>query len=180
MDNIPYRELVGGIIYLANTRPDLTYAASVLNRFCSNPGKTHWLAAKHVLRYLQGTRDFKIVYTKGAKQLTLCTREVTLGHHLIWCGDSSGDDVYLGFVSLHECISKIFVYDLMKCRMIPFELRSYLKLVRVHRSDSVFGVCSNLTIVAIGVIFSKFLSLILSHRTQYKNRNAKINSWSQG
>ena len=44
------------------TRPDIAYAAGVLARFNSNPGPAHWNAAKHVLRYLKGTIDYKLTY----------------------------------------------------------------------------------------------------------------------
>jgi len=48
MEKRPYRELVGGLIYLANaTRPDFAFAASMLSCFCA--GYEHWLIAKRVL-----------------------------------------------------------------------------------------------------------------------------------
>lgn len=66
MKNRPYRELVGGIIYLANaTRPDIAFAASILSRFSTNPGELHWMMAKRVLRYLKGTSHYGIKYTKN-------------------------------------------------------------------------------------------------------------------
>jgi hypothetical protein len=47
-----YRQLIGSLMYLVNTRPDICYAVSVLSQFMSQPRQTHWIAAKHVLRYL--------------------------------------------------------------------------------------------------------------------------------
>lgn len=70
MKKIPYRELIGGLIYLANaTRPDLTFAASALSRFCAEPGMVHWKLAKRVLRYLKGTLDYDITYSKENSEL---------------------------------------------------------------------------------------------------------------
>jgi len=70
MRNIPYRELVGGLVYLANaTRPDLSFAVSVLSRYCANPGLTHWRIAKRVLRYLKGTIGYCITYCKQNEAL---------------------------------------------------------------------------------------------------------------
>lgn len=58
-----YRELIGRSLYLANaTRPDITFAVSLLSRFCDNPSITHWKNAKNVLRYLRGTMDYAIAY----------------------------------------------------------------------------------------------------------------------
>jgi len=67
---LPYRELVESLIYLANTtRPDLAFTANTLSRFNANPGKAHWKAAKHALRYLIGTTSLGITYTKSSKPL---------------------------------------------------------------------------------------------------------------
>ena len=61
MINVPFRQLIGKLLYLAlATRPDLAYAVSKLGQYSSNPGKEHWVAAKRLLRYLQGTKDFKL------------------------------------------------------------------------------------------------------------------------
>ncbi|KAM1561755.1 hypothetical protein ACFX1Z_004844 [Malus domestica] len=59
----PYASLVGSLMY-ANicTRPDLAFIVGLLGRFQSNPGEAHWVAAKKVLRYLQRTKDFMLVY----------------------------------------------------------------------------------------------------------------------
>jgi hypothetical protein len=57
----PYRELVGVLSWLTlGTRPNITFAASTLARYNSNPGRTHWEAAKRVLRYLKGTRGWRL------------------------------------------------------------------------------------------------------------------------
>lgn len=67
MQNKPYRELVGCIIYLANaTRPDLCFAANILSRYCVNPGIVHWQLAKRVLRYIKDTQKYSICYEKSA------------------------------------------------------------------------------------------------------------------
>ncbi|KAM2043175.1 hypothetical protein ACFXTI_036479 [Malus domestica] len=63
MKDKPYASLVGSIMYAqVCTRPDLGFAVSVLGRFQSNPGNTHWTAAKKVLRYLKKTRNLALVY----------------------------------------------------------------------------------------------------------------------
>lgn len=63
MKSHPYINIVGAIMYLAFfTRPDIAFTAVVLARFMSNPGLEHWNALKHLLRYLQGTKDLKLTY----------------------------------------------------------------------------------------------------------------------
>jgi hypothetical protein len=49
-------------MYLVNTRPDICYAESVLSQFMSQLRQTHWIAVKHVLRYLRGTVGYGLRY----------------------------------------------------------------------------------------------------------------------
>ncbi|KOM45908.1 hypothetical protein LR48_Vigan06g121400 [Vigna angularis] len=53
-DPLPYRRLVGRLVYLTNTRPDIVFATQQLSQFMSKPTKAHHAAAMHVLRYLKG------------------------------------------------------------------------------------------------------------------------------
>jgi hypothetical protein len=63
-DAMKYIQLVGSIIYLTTTRPDFSFVAGVLSRFVQNPYEGHWSAAKRVLKYLKGTQDFGLRYSK--------------------------------------------------------------------------------------------------------------------
>ncbi|XP_020425835.1 uncharacterized protein LOC109950637 [Prunus persica] len=63
-----YRQIVGSLLYLTATRPDVMLASSLLARFMHNPTKKHMGTAKRVLRYIQGILDFGIEFVKG-KQL---------------------------------------------------------------------------------------------------------------
>ena len=61
-----YRQAVGCLMYLMNcTRPDLAFSMSVFSRFLSNPGPRHWTGIQQVLKYLKGTTDFGITYTRS-------------------------------------------------------------------------------------------------------------------
>ncbi|XP_028102694.1 uncharacterized protein LOC114301935 [Camellia sinensis] len=50
-----YRELVGCLVYLTVTRPDISYAVYILSQFVSATRSTHWAALLRTLRYLRGT-----------------------------------------------------------------------------------------------------------------------------
>ena len=52
---LSYRRLVGRLIYLTVTRPDIVFAVHVLSRFMHEPRTTHMDAAIRVLRYLKGS-----------------------------------------------------------------------------------------------------------------------------
>lgn len=62
IDTSRYRSLIGSLLYLTSSRPDLMYAASLLSRFMQSPTKTHFAATKRVLRYVKGTTQFGIWY----------------------------------------------------------------------------------------------------------------------
>lgn len=63
---LPYRSLVGGLLYLAiGTRADITYAVQQLSQFLDCYTTIHWDAAIRVLRYLKATRTLKL--TLGGK-----------------------------------------------------------------------------------------------------------------
>lgn len=71
-DKIPYRELIGSLMYLAVcTRPDIAHAVSIMSQFCNCYEEIHWSAAKRILRYLKGTKNMGIVYSSDA-----CSTEV--------------------------------------------------------------------------------------------------------
>ncbi|KAM2946602.1 hypothetical protein COP2_029388 [Malus domestica] len=64
-DEAQYRQIVGSLLYLIATRPDIMYAACLLSRFMHCPTNKHLGTAKRVLRYVQGTLDFGLEYKKG-------------------------------------------------------------------------------------------------------------------
>ena len=98
MTKYPYASLVGSLMYSqVCTRPDISHAVGMLGRFQSNPGIAHWKAAKKVLRYLKGTRNYMLTYRKSSylqvtgysdSDLAGCpdTRICTLGYVYLLCG----------------------------------------------------------------------------------------------
>lgn len=68
--NFPFQELIGCLMYLSvTTRPDITQAVTYLSSFCSDPKIDHWKMAKRVLRYLKGTANFGLKYSKTGKDI---------------------------------------------------------------------------------------------------------------
>lgn len=68
--NFPYRELIGGLLYLLQrTRPDIAFAVAKLAQFCLCFNRHHWNAAKRVLRYVKETRNYQITYQTTGKPL---------------------------------------------------------------------------------------------------------------
>jgi len=70
VDGKRYWKLIGSLIYLTNTRSNLSYLVNIHSRFKKEPRETHWNLAKRVLKYIQGTKEFGLLY-KNNKILTL-------------------------------------------------------------------------------------------------------------
>ncbi|KAK9067917.1 hypothetical protein SSX86_012028 [Deinandra increscens subsp. villosa] len=63
MKDVPYANAIGCLMYLMLcTRPDIGNSVSVLCRYLSNPGRSHWEAAKWLLRYIKGTSEAGLVF----------------------------------------------------------------------------------------------------------------------
>eukprot|EP00253_Pinus_taeda_P027589 PITA_27589 len=63
VDATLYRQLVGKLLYLTHTRPNLSFVVGLVARFMQNPRESHWKAAKRILRYVRGTVQFGINYS---------------------------------------------------------------------------------------------------------------------
>jgi hypothetical protein len=62
LDPTIYRQLIGSLIYLVNTRPDISFAVNSPSQFMVDPRRVHRIDAKHVLRYLRGTMEYGLLY----------------------------------------------------------------------------------------------------------------------
>ena len=62
MDATIYRQLVGSLMYLVNTQPNIYYAINQISQAMAKPTKLFWKAGNHVLRYLRGTSGYGLWY----------------------------------------------------------------------------------------------------------------------
>lgn len=60
----PYIELVGCLIYLLNSRPDICFALNYFARFQDKATNEHWTHLKRILRYLKETKDQVLIYKR--------------------------------------------------------------------------------------------------------------------
>lgn len=67
LDNLTrYYQLVGGLIYLAVTRLDITYAVHVVSQFMSEPRTTHYAAVLRIIRYIRGTLYHRLHFSASS------------------------------------------------------------------------------------------------------------------
>jgi hypothetical protein len=62
IDATLYRQIIGSLMYLTNTRPDIFFSMNTLSQFLVEPRHVHLVATKHVMRYLKGTIDYGLSY----------------------------------------------------------------------------------------------------------------------
>lgn len=77
-----YKSMVGGLRYLVHTCPDKAYAVDIVSRFMERPTTVHLNAVKRILRYVKGTLDYGLVYsrTNGNNLLTGYSDSDLAGH----------------------------------------------------------------------------------------------------
>ncbi|XP_070014780.1 secreted RxLR effector protein 161-like [Nicotiana sylvestris] len=60
-----YRGIIGSLLYLTASRPDIVFSMGLCARFQSNPKESHLKDAKRILRYLKVTQDLELYYSSG-------------------------------------------------------------------------------------------------------------------
>jgi hypothetical protein len=71
-DQRKYRSIIGSLIYVTTSRPDVMQAVGQVGRFQAAPKESHVLSVKMIFRYLKGTKEFGLWYPKG-KDISLIT-----------------------------------------------------------------------------------------------------------
>ncbi|XP_052725925.1 secreted RxLR effector protein 161-like [Vigna angularis] len=102
MKNISYASTIGSLMYAqVCTGPDIAYVVGVLGRYQSNPGVDHWKAAKKVMRYRQGTKDYMIIYRR-----TECLEVISYSDlDYVGCVDSQKSTTGYIFMLADEVVS---------------------------------------------------------------------------
>ncbi|XP_039008743.1 uncharacterized mitochondrial protein AtMg00810-like [Hibiscus syriacus] len=60
-----FQSLVGGLLYVCHTRPDIAFSVNKVAQYMHAPREQHMLAAKRILRYLGGTLDYGLGFVPG-------------------------------------------------------------------------------------------------------------------
>ena len=65
VDITSYRGMIGSLLYLTASRPDIMFSTCLCARFQANPKESHLIAVKCIFKYLKGTPNLCIWYPKG-------------------------------------------------------------------------------------------------------------------
>uniref|UniRef100_A0A6N2LT56 Reverse transcriptase Ty1/copia-type domain-containing protein n=1 Tax=Salix viminalis TaxID=40686 RepID=A0A6N2LT56_SALVM len=63
-----FKQMIGSLMYLTATRPDLMYSVCLISRYMERPTELHLQVAKRILRYLKGTAELGIAYKRGKEE----------------------------------------------------------------------------------------------------------------
>ena len=73
-----YRHLVGSLVYLVVTRPDISYSVHILSKFVSAPTRIHYSHLLCVLRYLRGTISLSLFFPRSSSRPTPMLRGLVI------------------------------------------------------------------------------------------------------
>ncbi|XP_017423576.1 uncharacterized mitochondrial protein AtMg00810-like [Vigna angularis] len=120
VDATLFKQIVGSLRFLCNSRPNINFAVGLVSRFMSDLRHTHRITAKHILRYLKATTDFGLFFPKGYNSLN---RVLEAWSDSDWCGDQverKSTHGYLfkyGGASISWCSRKQNVVALSSCEV---------------------------------------------------------------
>ncbi|KAJ0978741.1 hypothetical protein J5N97_014215 [Dioscorea zingiberensis] len=86
-----YRTVVGSLVYLTITRPDITYAVHVVSQFVASPTSVHWAVVLRILRYLRGTQFQSLLFPSSS------SLELRAYSDADWAGDPTDRKSTTGF-----------------------------------------------------------------------------------
>jgi transposase InsO family protein len=91
-----FQKLIGAVLYVAtHTRPDIAASVSILSQKIKQPTETDWNEAKRIVRYLKGTKEFKLKLTSNTEGLEAYT-------DADWAEDRTDSKSHSGFVFLYN------------------------------------------------------------------------------
>ncbi|XP_073220057.1 secreted RxLR effector protein 161-like [Cicer arietinum] len=94
-DSTLFKQTVGSLRYLCNTRSDISYSLGVVSRFMERPKLSHWLAVKRIMRYVQSKIGHGIMFATNLKH----ENEDLVGYSdSDWCGDKNDRRNTSGYV----------------------------------------------------------------------------------
>lgn len=108
-----YQRMVGKLIYLSHTRPDIAYAVGVVSQFMHQPQKNHMEAVLRILRYLKGTTGHGVLFKSNGHL------ETQLYIDADWAGDKGNRRSTSGYFTVVG--GNLVTWRSKKQRWSPFQ-----------------------------------------------------------
>jgi len=111
VDEKLYRGMIGSLLYLTATRPDLCLSVGLCARYQSNPKASHLLAVKRIIKYVSGTINYGLNYTRDTSLVLVGYCDADWGGNLDDRRSTTGGVFFLGsnLISWHSkkqnCVS---------------------------------------------------------------------------
>ena len=96
---LEYQSAVGSLLYLSSaTRPDITFAVNHVTKFSEKPTKEQWSGVKRIFRYLKGTVNYGLQYSRDAREERVGFSDAD------WAGDTNNRKSVSGYLfQLNGC-----------------------------------------------------------------------------
>ncbi|GKA65073.1 retrovirus-related pol polyprotein from transposon TNT 1-94 [Tanacetum coccineum] len=96
VDNTKYRGMIGSLLYLTASRPDIMYSVCLYARFQEDPKTSHLEAVKHIFRYVKVTMHLRLWYPKGTGIETIVYADSDHAGHYVDRKRTSGIHTFMG------------------------------------------------------------------------------------
>lgn len=95
VDYTLYKQIIGSLRYICNTRPDIAYAVGLVSKHMEDPRQSHMTAAKRILKYLKETLGFGLMFPTEEKN---SSKEMVGCSDADWCGDKVNKNSITGYL----------------------------------------------------------------------------------
>ena len=96
MSKLPYRQLIGSLLYLFGTIPEICFCVILLSSFVADPGFSHWNAALYVLKYLKRVMYNQLIFLPNQTPVITAFADSDWGNNVDHRRSVSGYIIYLG------------------------------------------------------------------------------------
>ena len=69
VDSSLYKSMIGSLLYLIASRPDISYSVGVCARYQANPKESHMIALKRIIKYVKTIADFGVWYSNDTNDV---------------------------------------------------------------------------------------------------------------
>ena len=91
-----YRSIIGSLLYLTTSKPNIAFSIGVCARYQAAPKESHLTAVKRIIRYINGTPDYGLWYSKDSNACPVGYSDANWAGSVDHRKSTSGGCFYLG------------------------------------------------------------------------------------